>query len=134
MAENMEMSVAAKMLAVSPEMVYNNFCKLIFPVEHLPQTYTEFQENGGDDMDLFWDEFHVDDVIEKARDREMSISEAAYEVGAAVAEFREAVGPLKEKEVKKKPAPQKPQKPKLTSLEKQVGRMTSTSRCLCVYI
>ena len=130
-SENMDMSEAAAILGVSPEMVYSNFCKLVLPVRTLPKTFTEQQEldakadaeSSEQDKDAFWGEYHVQQTLESVRERKMSVATGAFEVGARYREFRRRVGRIRAKEERRRGAGQSTNKQ--SALEKQV--------CECVY-
>ncbi len=119
---SMDLSVAARMLGVTPEMVYNNLCRTILPVDQLPMVYSEFAETnpGKNNPDAFWRKVHVRYALDKVRNREGSAEEGAYDVGACLKAFCDKVGPLKKKEEKKKKKEAAKPKPKVTALEKQV--------------
>ena len=127
-SENMDMSEAAAILGVSPEMVYSNFCKLVLPVRTLPKTFTEQQEldvkadvaesEQQDKEDAFWGEYHVQQTLESVRERKMSVATGAFEVGARYREFRRRVGRIRAKEERRRGAGQSTNKQ--SALEKQV--------------
>ncbi len=68
-----------------------------------------------EEAELFWQLFHVEDILEMARKQKMTLAEGAFEIGAGLAEFHQHVGEVQEKEVKEKKVV-----PKLNSLEKQI--------------
>ena len=88
---NMEMSEAAAILGVTPEMVYSNFCKLVLPVKQLPKTFTEQQELDAAGTEAFWGEYHVFQTLESVRDRQMSMATGAFEIGAKYSLFKAKV-------------------------------------------
>lgn len=51
----------------------------------------------GSSPELFWSEHHVEEVLENAKYQEISLAEGAFEIGVAISEFKEKVGPLKVK-------------------------------------
>ena len=138
-SENMDMSEAAAILGVSPEMVYSNFCKLVLPVRTLPKTFTEQQELDAkaadaaeseqqqDKEEAFWGEYHVQQTLESVRERKMSVATGAFEVGARYREFRRRVGRIRAKEERRRGAGQSTNKQ--SALEKQVGAHFKTGGC-----
>ena len=135
-SENMDLSEAAAILGVTPEMVYSNFCKLVLPVKTLPKTFTEQQECGAadgkaDDIDAFWSEYHVHQTLESVRDRQMSLATGAFEIGARYSQFKKKVGRIREKEQRRRGAAQAA--PRQSALEKQVQKESRETAGLSDY-
>ena len=86
---------ASSVLGVTNEMILTNFTDLVIPKQH---TMLEFMDSPtGHNPELFWSEFHVTEAVENAKYQEISLGAGAFELGVALAEFTDKVGPLKEK-------------------------------------
>ncbi|TRY68584.1 hypothetical protein TCAL_04696 [Tigriopus californicus] len=102
-------------LGVSPEMMVANFCKMAIPLESFPSTIKEFLAKNpeGD----FYEEHHVNKMIQRVRDRKIPLAQACFDLGLAFRSFQSKVGRIKDKE---EVEVTKPQAPKKNALEKQL--------------
>lgn len=105
----------ATKLGVSPEMMVANFSKMAIPLESFPATMQEFLAKNPDGD--FYDEYHVNKMIERVRDRKIPLNQACFDLGVAFRSFQAKVGPIKDKEDVEKV---KSQAPKKNALEKQL--------------
>lgn len=130
----LDIEEAAAVLGLTPEMIFANFCEIVFPkvskTSFSPFTYAsscmiiyrsvkrfigdqltleclfltqdlfsptmlEWLESPlGSSPELFWSEHHVEEVIEDAKYQDISLAKGAFEIGVAISEFKEKVGPL----------------------------------------